>query len=144
MSGTTQSAIGLNPCRHPRRFATILGTLVAALLLVSSALQGQQLTGSLSGTTYDQTGAVIPNAVVELKNEASGDHRKTISNSGGYFTITAIPAGSYTLTISAQGFTSWQQQNIVLGQGDNRTLPNIGLKVGGTTQDVEAGMPANY
>jgi len=100
-------------------------------------LSGQQLTGSLNGTSYDQTGAIVPNAKVIVKNEASGDVRQTTSNNSGYFTVTALPPGTYEVTVSATGFSSWQQKGVVLNQGDNRTLPNIALAIGQTTQEVQ-------
>ena len=95
------------------------------------------LPATLSGTTYDQSGAVIPNAQVAVKNEASGDTRQTVSNNDGYFTVSAIPPGTYNVTVSAAGFVSWQQTGITLNQGDNRTLPNIALQVGQATEQVQ-------
>lgn len=109
------------------------------LLLVVSTRTGyaQQLTASLNGTTYDQSGAVIPKAQVVVKNEASGDTRQSVSNNDGYFTFPALQPGRYSLTVSAPGFRSWQQSGITLNQGDNRTLPNIALQVGQASQQVE-------
>ncbi|MBV9678698.1 MAG: TonB-dependent receptor [Acidobacteriaceae bacterium] len=98
---------------------------------------GQQLTGRLGGTAYDQTGAVIPNAQVVVKNQANNTTRTTIANSDGYFTVTALQPGTYTVTVSASGFGTWEQRDIVLNQGDERTLPNISLQVGAASQQVE-------
>jgi len=113
--------------------AWIKAGLVACLAVVvsiSSLSFGQQLTGTLNGTTMDSTGAVVSNAKVTLTNEASGDVRTTISNGTGYFTITAIQPGTYTASVSAPGFKEWKQSGIAFSQGDSRTLPNIGLQVG--------------
>lgn len=111
--------------------------LVALFLLLGAFAYGQQLTGTLSGTTTDQTGAVVPNAKIVIKNEASGDVRETVSNGSGYFNVAALQPATYTVTVSSPGFTSWQQQGVVLNQGDNRTLPNISLQVGQSTQQVQ-------
>ena len=98
--------------------------IVLALALYSVVGSAQQLTGSLSGTAYDQTGAVIPNATIVLKNEASGDLRKTKADGAGYFTITAVPPATYTLTISATGFYHLAVEGgIVMNQGDSRADP---------------------
>ncbi len=119
----------------------LLGHLVSCAgilgLLAAGCAYGQQLTAALSGTTYDQTGAVVPKAKVTLKNEATGDTRTTVSNNDGVFTFSAVQPGTYDLTVTAQGFRPWGQNGIVLNQGDNRTLPNIALSVGETTQQVE-------
>jgi hypothetical protein len=111
--------------------------VVALFVLLASLSFGQQLTGTLTGTTYDSTGAVVPNAKVTMKNDASGDIRGTTSNSSGYFSITAIQPGSYTVTVSAAGFKTWEQAGIEFALGDNRALPNIKLQVGQVSETVE-------
>jgi hypothetical protein len=122
----------------PRRLAFIPAVCAIFLTSISGGTaHAQQLTAVLSGTAYDQTGAIIPNANIVVKNEASGDTRNTVSNKDGFFTFPALQPGTYNLTVSAPGFQSWQQKGIVLNQGDNRTLPNIALAVGQATQQVE-------
>ena len=121
--------------RTPRRFLQFFAPILLGLL--ACAAYGQQLTGTLSGTVYDQSGAVVPNADVSLKNETSNDTRHTVSNSDGYFHFAAVPPGSYSVTIVASGFQSWSATGIAFGQGDNRTMPNISLQVGSTTQSVQ-------
>jgi len=110
--------------------------LLVVILLASSGF-AQQLTGTLSATVSDSAGAVVPNAKITMKNDASGDVRTTVSNGSGYFTITAVQPGSYSVSIEAPGFKSWTQTGIVFSQGDSKTLPNIKLEVGKVTETVE-------
>src|SRR5450432_340682 len=110
---------------------------LAFVVAVAPFCSSQQLTGSLSGTAEDVSGAVIPKATVVLKNEASGDVRTTTSDSAGYFSLNAVPPATYTITVSAAGFTTWQEHSIVMNQGDNRAVANIKLKVGGKTTEIE-------
>ena len=110
---------------------------LAAFVLVAALSFGQQLTGTLTGTTMDTTGAVVPNAKVTMKNELSGDTRTTVSNGSGYFSITAVQPGTYTVTVAATGFKGWSQSGIAFAQGDNKDLPNISLQVGAITETVE-------
>ena len=91
----------------------------------------------MSGTTFDATGAIVANAKVSMKNEASGDTRNTVSNSSGFFAITAVQPGTYTIVVAAAGFKAWQQSGIVFAQGDTRTMPNIKLQVGAVNETVE-------
>ncbi|HEX4425265.1 MAG TPA: carboxypeptidase regulatory-like domain-containing protein [Terriglobales bacterium] len=112
-----------------------IATLTLFVLLATLSF-GQQLTGTLSGTAYDQSGAVIPKAKVTLKNEASGDVRTTFTDSVGSFAITAVQPASYTITISAEGFSSWEEHSIVMNQGDARAVANIKLKPGGKGSEV--------
>jgi hypothetical protein len=110
---------------------------LAIFVSVASLSFGQQLTGTLSGTTTDSSGAVVANAKVTMKNDLNGDIRTTISNVSGYFSITAIQPGTYTVTVEASGFKVWKQEGVVFNQGDNRNLPQIALQVGAVSETVE-------
>jgi len=110
---------------------------LAMFVFVSSLSLGQQLTGTLTGTTRDTTGAVVANAKVTMTNQLNGDVRTTVSNGAGYFAITAIQPGTYSVTVEAPGFKQWKQESVVFAQGDNRTLPQIALEVGRVSETVE-------
>src|ERR1035437_9595726 len=120
--------IGLSPTNRSQKQLIaylIPGLLLSAVLaMFTSPGNAQQLTGTLSGTVYDQTAAVVVNAKVELKNEASGDLRRGVSDKVGFFSITAVQPGTYTITISAEGFATWQEPGIAMGQGDTRSVAN--------------------
>jgi len=126
---------------NPSAFAVkkISGSMLCLLIvmLLPSLSLGQQLTGTLSGTVADSAGAVVPNAKVTMKNEASGDIRTTVSNASGYFSVTAIQPGSYSVTIEAAGFKKWERTGVVFAQGDNHTLANLKLEVGSVSETVE-------
>src|SRR5208337_1360632 len=100
---------------------TSSAALLLVLILLASTCFGQQLTGTLSATVSD----------------SGGDVRTTVSNGTGYFTITAVQPGTYTVTIEAPGFKTWNQTGIVFSQGYSKTLPNIKLEVGKVTETVE-------
>lgn len=110
--------------------------LMAVMLTSLTMLNAQQLTATLSGTAMDQTDARVPGANIVVKNDATGDIRTTKADSSGFFSVTALIPGTYTVTVSAKGFTSWEMNNIVLNQGDSRTVPNIHLTVGAETAEV--------
>ena len=138
---STQGHEGLGRRLSAGTFALLLALVFA--LLGQSAF-AQQLTGTISGTAYDQTGAVVPNANVVLKNEASGDERTSVTDNAGHFAITGVQPATYSLVISAKGFSTWQENAIAMGLGDNRAVPNIKLSAGGatTTVDVVSGADA--
>jgi hypothetical protein len=120
----------------PRRITSMVTGLLVLMLLASVSF-AQQLTGTLSGTVADAAGAVVPNAKITMKNEASGDIRTSVSNASGTFSITAVQPGSYTVSIEATGFKTWERTNIAFAQGDNKSLANIRLEVGNVTETVE-------
>jgi hypothetical protein len=124
-----------------RRFRLGLAILPVALLVLlamnSLAAVAQQITGTLSGTVHDVSGAIVPDAKVTLKNQASGDVRTVAADSSGRFVITAVQPADYSISIMAKGFATWQENDVVMGQGDDRDIPNIKLKAGSVTSQVE-------
>jgi len=114
------------------------GLLIAVMVLFTAVpAHAQQLTGTLSATVYDTSGAVVPNAIVTLKNSDSGDIRKTTSDGQGYFTFTAVQPATYSISIGAKGYTTWQLTGIIMHLGDSRSVPDIALKAGASSTTVE-------
>src|SRR5437762_25098 len=113
--------------------------LAIALLLVLSLqpVCGQTVTSSLSGTVADTSGAGVPNAKVLLTNQGTNSSQSAMTSAAGYFSFTAILPGTYTLTISAKGFSTWEEKGITINQQESRTVTNIALKVGAVTETVE-------
>lgn len=118
------------------RFSTTR-LLVATALLSCMPAFGQNAAGSISGTVTDATGAVVPNAKVELIDEATNTHRDSVANGSGLFTFAAVQPATYDVLVSAPGFTSWERKGIVLNQGGSLNVPGISLQVGSSTQQVE-------
>ena len=71
------------------RNATLLALSVG---LLSSSLFAQS-SGALTGTVGDPSGAVVPGATIIMKSDASGDERRSVSNSDGFFSIVAVQRG---------------------------------------------------
>lgn len=78
-----------------------------ALLLTASLMLGQVLTGSITGTVVDPTGAVIPNAKVTVADQATNKEFSTTSNNTGEFVISGLNESFYTVTVSAPGFSNF-------------------------------------
>ncbi|HUC28732.1 MAG TPA: TonB-dependent receptor [Candidatus Acidoferrum sp.] len=74
-----------------------------------AAAQSVGNSGSVDGTVLDATGAVVPNAKVEIRNPVSGLDRSTTTDSSGRFGFTNIPFNPYHLTILAPGFAVYSQ-----------------------------------
>ena len=81
------------------RGAVFAGGIALLMLVIFASIGfGQGQSGSISGTVYDQSGAVVPNAQVTLTREGTGDIRRVQSNSEGFFSIVALPCPSLTMT----------------------------------------------
>jgi hypothetical protein len=110
--------------------------VITVMFLSFSISYAQQLTGTLSGIVTDQTEARVPGAQIVVKNDASGDTRTSNADSSGFWSVTALIPGTYTVHVSAQNFAAWEINGVVLNQGDSRTIPNIRLKIGGESTAV--------
>jgi hypothetical protein len=119
------------------RFSPVLLVPLVALILSQPPVLAQFSSGSISATVTDKSGAVVPNAKIVLTNESSYATRETVTNGAGVFHFPSVPPASYTVAISAQGFQTWQQRNLVLTQGAIVFLPNVVLQVAGSKQEIQ-------
>lgn len=81
-----------------------------------------QYSSGVDGTAVDSTGAAVANATVLLTNVALGVTKTTKTNDVGYFRIDSIAAGTYHLEVSASGFKTWVENNLVVQVGLIRTV----------------------
>jgi hypothetical protein len=116
----------------------LAGCLLApfSMLLYAPTALAQVISGTISGTITDSTGAVIPNAPVTLINQATGSRFTGKSNGSGLFSFTGLPSGDFTLHITSPGFQAFTENGIHLDPGDSRSLSNLKLQNGEATQTV--------
>jgi hypothetical protein len=78
-----------------------------------------QVTGSITGTVSDATGAVVPGAKVVVLAPETGIRRPAVANSVGEYLVTDLSQGSYTVTVTAPGFKTFVARNVILRVGEN-------------------------
>jgi Carboxypeptidase regulatory-like domain/TonB-dependent Receptor Plug Domain len=86
--------------------------LVIAFRVLGCVCAGAQSAGnstSVGGTVFDPSGAVLPNATVEIHNAVSGFDRTTTTDTTGGFNFPNVPFNPYHLTITATGFAPFAQ-----------------------------------
>jgi len=94
----------------PFCYRLLAAVFLGACLLSGSALQAESGgSTAVTGSVTDPTGAVVPNARVEMHNPVSGFDRVATTDSSGQFAITNVPFNPYHLTISAKGFSAYVQ-----------------------------------
>ena len=108
--------------------------LVVAFLLLSAAALAQD-TASLTGTIRDNTGAVIPDASVTLKNTATGIARDLKTNAAGEYVAAAVPPGQYNLIVTVAGFRKYQADGVILRVAQNARI-DVTMRVGNTHEEV--------
>lgn len=120
-------------------WAAIASCLVAFAFSVPQPAHAQTVTSSISGTITDPSGAALPNARVNVLNQATHHQITTTSNGSGTYVITSIPPGIYTVTVTAPGFHRQVSADTEVDPNIGRTL-NFQMSVGTaqTTVTVQA------
>jgi protocatechuate 3,4-dioxygenase beta subunit len=98
-SGLTIRRIVMNP--FVRKIAAIVMLALALSITIKAQTSGN---ASLRGTVTDPTGAVVPQARITLREDATQADRTATTNSDGTYSFVALLPGSYTLTVEAAGF----------------------------------------
>jgi len=115
---------------------TAVFLIAACLTLLTSSIAYAQGFARLSGTVADATGASVPNAHV-IATRVSTNVQTTVESSGdGSYVFPSLAPAEYNLSVSASGFSSFIQHNIVL-QADQAVTVNVALQVGATSQTVD-------
>jgi Carboxypeptidase regulatory-like domain/TonB-dependent Receptor Plug Domain len=106
------------------------------ILLAPGRMYPQVVGATLSGTVTDQSGAVIPNAQVSIKNVATGVTRDLTTDAAGFYTAPNLLPGAYEVTASAPGFATEVRTGITLTVGAQQLL-NLIMQVGRVTEKVQ-------
>jgi hypothetical protein len=104
-----------------------------ALALAAVHASAQEYRGTLSGTITDPSGAVIPGATVEAKSPQQTYNVK--SDASGRFVIPFAQPNTYTLTVSAQGFATNVNKNVLLQVSGTVDIP-VKLTISSTANEV--------
>jgi hypothetical protein len=113
--------------------------LLAAILVNAVAitsLHAQTSFGRIAGTVTDPTGASIPGATIKITNTDTQNTRTAVTDGNGFYNVTNLAVGPYTLEASQTGFQSKQLSGINV-VADGRLTANFKLTVGDINQSVE-------
>ncbi|MGH9940722.1 MAG: carboxypeptidase regulatory-like domain-containing protein, partial [Blastocatellia bacterium] len=117
------------PCRR------ILLVVIAGASL-STAVQAQTNNGRISGTVVDISGAVTPGVTVTVRNEMTRLTRAGATNGSGFYIVTNLPVGDYSVTAERQGFKKAAKTGYKL-VADGRLSVNFRLEPGLVNESVE-------
>jgi hypothetical protein len=113
-------------------------SLVLLFLLIGSAarISGQTISGQVSGTVFDASGAVVPEAQIAIRNTGTGNIERTSTNENGYFVFTDLLPGTYELEVERQGFQRFIESKIMLSANGKLTV-NARLAPGVSSEVVQ-------
>lgn len=111
----------------------VVTTLLVLCLGANAFAQGSS--ASISGVVVDADGGVIPGADVLVKNNGTGETFTTVTSDAGVFSVPSLITGTYTVTVSLQGFKTVTLNNVVVNAGVPASV-RARLEVGGVTEEV--------
>src|SRR5271156_3231574 len=82
-----------------------LSLMFTVLCCASQLCLAQLDRGSISGVVTDPAGSSIVGASITVTNTAMGTQSATVTTGAGAYTVPELPAGNYSVTVSAPGFT---------------------------------------
>ena len=96
----------------------ILGSVFLVILLIltmqGTTGLGQGITGSITGTVTDPSGAGVPGATVRVLQVETNSARIVTTSDIGSYTVTQLPPGAYSVKVEKTGFKTFEQQGIIL------------------------------
>lgn len=110
--------------------------LLSCLVLVKAS-SGQVVSGSVSGTVLDASGAPIQGADLLLVATDTGATTKGTTTETGYFRFVLLPIGNYKLTITKDGFRKIELNNATVTANQEYSVGAVQLEVGSQTAIVE-------
>ena len=123
---------------HPKEIfvrTIIISSILLALTSVGAWAQATT-TSNIAGNVQDATGAAVPGAQVKATHTDTGLVREVASGADGAFLLPNLPIGPYTLQVTKEGFSTYEQSGIVLQVNSNPTI-NVPLKVGAVSERVQ-------
>ncbi len=118
------------------RFAPALMLVSMMLLAATPATYAQVDRAALEGTVSDPSGGVIVGASVKAVAVDTGLTEEQQTNSKGYYRISGLAVGGYTVTVANAGFRTKIEEDVILRVGQTRTL-DVQLGVGAINEQIE-------
>ena len=114
-------------------FPAVLSIALALLIFPNAAL-AQSDSGRIRGSIKDQNGAIVPGATVTVTSDRTGDERSATTSAEGNFSVAALKASSYTVTVTTTGLGA-KVEGVVVNVGQEVSL-DLTLKVMDLTASI--------
>ena len=114
----------------------LLALLTAAFCSMGTFAYAQgATTQTLSGSVVDASGAVIPGADITAKHTGTGIAYNAVSNGEGLFSLPSLPVGTYSVTVTLQGFKTVIIKDVALSSAAPANVKAT-MEVGGVSEQV--------
>ena len=117
-----------------RRVSLLAAISIVCLTGVGAFAQGSS-TASISGVVVDSAGGVVPGADVTVRNNGTAETFTAVTSGQGVFSVPSLITGTYTVTVSLQGFKTAVLNTVVVNAGVPASV-RATLEVGGISEQV--------
>ncbi len=112
------------------------------VVLGSQAFSQTYTEGSIAGTVFDASGAVIANAAIVIHNDGTNAEVQLTSDSSGFFKAPQLPAAVYTVSVNSAGFAPFKEVNVIVQVGQTtEVLPHLVAAGGSSSVEVTGEAP---
>jgi len=122
--------------RYSRFFAVLSAVVLALGLVAVSQVSAQLISGNLTGTVLDKTGAAVPGATVEAVNTQTGAKYETKANDAGEYRFNNLAVGTYNISASAANLATTTINGFTIELNMTKSL-SITLEIKGAVTTVE-------
>src|SRR5262245_32022286 len=109
--------------------------VLAACALAAPGLHAQVLYGSIVGTVTDSSGLALPGATITVEQAETKYSRELVTDASGGYNFTAVPSGTYTISVKMNGFRTYSRNVPVTLNSVARV--DARLEIGQVAESVE-------
>ena len=114
----------------------VLALLFCLAIALAPSAFGQAISGNLTGTVTDPSGAAVNGATVTATNVGTGQKESTVSSGTGGYLFTNLPVGTYKISATNSGFKTTTIESVPVELNKSNNV-NIKLEVGTSSTTVE-------
>ena len=123
----------------------VLAVVASCLFLVgvpSAGAQSSRIGATFQGTVTDNSGAVIPNSKVALRNTLTNQSRNVETNDQGFFRAEQLAVGSYEVRVEQSGFAAYQHAGVQVSLGQTVNLDIVLVPASGSASVTVSAQPS--
>ena len=121
--------------RHPNAPSRFVICMIIWIFLVTGTVVFASVTGSISGIVRDTSGGILPDVQVTATNKDTGVVTKVSTDNDGFYSLPALPVGTYDIQFTKGGFKSSIQSGLVLRVNDALRIDMV-LSVGAVAEEI--------